>query len=165
MARWQDIVDSEPAFADAMKARFDAHRHKVLATLRKNGAPRISGIETLFKDGDIWLGMMPDSMKCIDLRRDPRLELHSTSDDPPEDDPGGWPGDAKVSGLGMEVHDDDVKRRILADGETAGYAPEAIPLFRVEINSGVVLRMGEPADHLLVELWRPGAPLQRTKRV
>ena len=44
MARWQDVVDSEPEFATAVRALFDARRHKTIATLRKDGSPRISGI-------------------------------------------------------------------------------------------------------------------------
>ena len=65
-----------------MRARFDAHRHKILGTLRADGSPRLSGIETTFKDGELWLGMMPGSRKVQDLQRDPRLALHSPPVDP-----------------------------------------------------------------------------------
>jgi len=61
---------------------FDAHKHKTLATLRKDGSPRISGIEVDFVDGDLWLGAMWQSRRALDLRRDPRFALHSaTADD------------------------------------------------------------------------------------
>ncbi|MDP9221554.1 MAG: pyridoxamine 5'-phosphate oxidase family protein, partial [Actinomycetota bacterium] len=89
----------------AARARqlFDAHRHKTLATLRSDGSPRISGIEVEFADGEVWLGMMPGSVKARDLGRDPRLALHSASDDPPEADPSSWSGDAKLAGHAVEV--------------------------------------------------------------
>jgi hypothetical protein len=35
--------------------RSDADRHKTMATLRKDGSPRISGTEATFADGDPWL--------------------------------------------------------------------------------------------------------------
>jgi Pyridoxamine 5'-phosphate oxidase len=163
MARWQDLVDSEPAFAQAVQARFDANRHKLLGTLRKDGSPRISGIETTFKDGDVWLGMMPESMKLKDLQRDPRYVLHTSSEDPGENGIN-WSGDAKISGCAEEVTDPQERRRVLQDAPTAGYAPEDVPLFRLEIDEAVVLRIGEPADHMVVELWRPGQPLKSTRR-
>ena len=56
MARWQDVVDAEPEFAARAQALFDAHRHKTIATLRKDGAPRISGIEAQFGGGEVWVG-------------------------------------------------------------------------------------------------------------
>jgi hypothetical protein len=40
-----------------------------LATLRRDGSPRISGTEVEFTDGQVWLGMMPGSLKALDLRR------------------------------------------------------------------------------------------------
>jgi hypothetical protein len=45
MATWDAVAAAAPAFAAAARAFFDAHRHKTLATLRRDGSPRISGIE------------------------------------------------------------------------------------------------------------------------
>jgi hypothetical protein len=107
VARWDEVVRSAPEFAVAARALFDAHRHKTIAT-RTNGAPRISGIEATFKDGDLRLGMMPGSFKARDLQRDGRMALHSASVDPGDDeDPSAWPGDAKVSGRAVEITDRD----------------------------------------------------------
>ena len=39
---------ADPAFAARVRARFDAHKHKTIATLRADGSPRISGIEAEF---------------------------------------------------------------------------------------------------------------------
>ena len=65
-----------------VRAAFDAHAHKVLATLRADGSPRVSGIEMQFVAGEPWLAGMPDSVKFADLRRDPRFALHSGSAEP-----------------------------------------------------------------------------------
>ena len=79
MARWQDVVDSDPAFAAEVQEVLDAHKHKTIATLRHDGSPRLSGIEVEFIEGDVTFGMMPRSRKLADLRRDPRTEIHSAS--------------------------------------------------------------------------------------
>jgi hypothetical protein len=83
MATWDEVSAAAPVFADAARAFFDAHRHKALATLRRDGSPRISAIEAMLVDGELWFGGMLDSRKVLDLLRDPRFALHSASDDPP----------------------------------------------------------------------------------
>jgi hypothetical protein len=52
---WQDVEQAEPQFAWRVQALFGAHRHKTIATLRADGSPRISGIETVFEDGELVL--------------------------------------------------------------------------------------------------------------
>ena len=95
---WQDFEQAEPQFAGRVRALFEARRHKTIATLRADGSPRISGIETEFADGQLRFGSMTGARKGADLRRDPRFALHSTSDDPVEGDERSWPGDAKKIG-------------------------------------------------------------------
>jgi hypothetical protein len=167
MASWQTIADAEPAFAQAVKGVFDANVNKLLATLRRDGSPRISGIEATFGDGELWLGMMPGSRKAQDLVRDPRLALHSASPDPPED-PTTWAGDAKLSGRAEEVTDPARLRAFFtAEAESAGTDPayfEGAHLFRVDITQVSTVRVGTPADHLLIESWHEGRGLERVKR-
>jgi hypothetical protein len=155
MARWQDVIDSAPEFAQRAQALFDAGKHKTMASLRKDGAPRISGIEANFADGEVWLGMMLGSLKAADVLRDPRIALHSPSFSPPED-PTQWPGDAKLSGRAIEEHDMDRLNAMGGTGE--GH------LFRIDIDDVVVTHVGNPSDHLVIELWRPYQPLKSTKR-
>ena len=100
MSTWDEVTTAAPELAAAVQARFRAERHAMLATLRRDGSPRLSGIETLFARGQLWLGMMLDSRKALDLRRDPRLALHSASTTETMDD-----GDTKISGLGVEATD------------------------------------------------------------
>ena len=164
MANWRVIEEAAPELAARARASFDAHKHKVLATLRRDGAPRISGIEATFEDGELWLGMMPGSRKALDLRRDPRLALHSASVDPP-DNPTTWPGDAKLAGRAVEVDDPALLRRLAgAGGEPDAEDGERPHLFRVDITELVHTRVGEPADHLVIDLWREGEGLRRLRR-
>ncbi|HEY1567756.1 MAG TPA: hypothetical protein VGF68_12095 [Solirubrobacteraceae bacterium] len=50
MTAWRDVEVAEPEFAARVRALFDAHRHKTIATVRADGSPRISGIEAAFED-------------------------------------------------------------------------------------------------------------------
>jgi hypothetical protein len=148
MARWAEIEAVDREFADRVQALFDAHRHKVLATLRRDGSPRVSGIEVSFADGDVWIGSMPVSRKAADLARDPRLALHCTSDDPPED-PTTWKGDAKLAGRAV-VEDDPARLKSMGEGgDSSGV------LYRIDITEVVLTGMGDPPDHLDVLVWTP----------
>jgi hypothetical protein len=158
MANWSEVEAAAPELAARVRATMDAHKHKVLATLRRDGSPRVSGIEATFTDGELWLGMMPGSRKAMDLRRDPRLALHSASVDPPADDPSAWAGDAKVAGRAVEVDDPALVERLAGEGGGGAH------LFRVDLAEVVHTRVGEPADHLVIEVWREGAGLRRLRR-
>ena len=85
-----------PEFAERVRALFDAHRHKTIATLRADGAPRISGIESVFDDGQLVFGSMPKVRKGAELLRDPRFALHSATVDPVAVPRGGLAGEAKI---------------------------------------------------------------------
>jgi hypothetical protein len=150
MARWEDVEREEPAFAATVRALFDARKHKTIATLRADGSPRISGIEVEFNEGDLTFGSMPEARKGADLARDPRFALHGPTVDPPEGQPSGWPGEAKIAGRAVLVGD--------LEGDAAGQ------LFRAELDEVVLTRLTEAGDRLLIELWRPGVPLRRIER-
>jgi Pyridoxamine 5'-phosphate oxidase len=165
MARWDEVVADAPEFAEEVRRLFDAHRHKTLATIRRDGSPRISGIEATFHDGDLWLGMMEGSLKARDLRRDPRMALHSATVDPPAD-PTAWEGDAKLTGRAEEITDPDKLEAFRrATGSEGGQEPPGgFHLFRIDLREVVLTRVGDPADHLVIALWREGEGLVRMQR-
>jgi len=149
MVTWQEFSDSAPDLADAVRERFTVRKHCTMATLRKDGGPRISGTEVELSDGQLWIGSMPGALKALDLRRDPRIALHSPTVDPPDDSPGDWAGEAKVAGRAVEVSDPD-------PGES-GHR------FRIDIDEAVVTRVS--GDLLQVRSWHPGRGVEeRTRR-
>lgn len=150
MATWQEIEKDAPDFAAGVRAVFGAGKHKTIATLRADGSPRISGSELEFADGEITLGMMDSSMKLRDVRRDPRIAIHSPTLDPPEE--GRWSGDAKLSGRAVEVPPPPDNPH---DG--AGF-------FRIDITEVALTYVGEPADHLVIESWHAGRGYLRRTR-
>jgi hypothetical protein len=149
MARWTDFEAAETHLAARVRTVFDSGRHKTMATVRCNGSPRISGIEARFEDGELIIGMMAGSRKAVDVARDGRVALHSPSFDPPED-PSSWAGDAKISGHAVLCAD--------REGEEPGTR------YRVDIGEVSLVRVGTPADHLVVESWSEAGGYQRRER-
>lgn len=150
MATWDDVERAEPEFAARVRALFEAHRHHTIATLRADGAPRISGIECAFAEGQLTFGSMPGARKGADLRRDPRFALHSATVDPPAGDPAGWPGEAKVAG--RAVHSGPPP----GSGEADAY--------RADLDEVVHTGLTEDGTRLRIEVWRPGAGVRRIER-
>lgn len=158
---WTDVADAEPDLAENVSRCFEAHKHKTMATLRSDGSPRISGIEVDFRDGELWLGMMPSSLKAKDVLRDDRVAIHSASPDPEAtDETGKWPGDAKVAGHAVQVTDPATLERFADD------IPEGGALFfRLDLTEVVYNRIGgDPPDHMLVDFWTPAGGRKQVKR-
>ena len=150
MTAWRDVEQAEPEFAARVRALFDAHRHKTLATVRADGAPRISGIEVAFEDGELVFGSMPNARKGADLRRDPRFALHSATVNPVEGAEAQWPGEAKISGRAMP-----------AGPITGGPDGDA---FHADITEVVHTHLNEQASLLVIEWWTPGRGLRKLDR-
>ena len=148
MAGWQDVVAADPDFAAHVRRCFAIRKHATLATLRRDGSPRISGTEVEFsEDGEIYLGMMPGSLKALDLRRDTRLALHCPTEDAPGADPTAWLGDGKIAGLGIEVS---------APQPAGGHR------FRIDVSEVVLTTVG--GDYLLIRSWHPDRGIETRER-
>ena len=147
MARWADVEAAAPELAAAARRFMDARVHRTIATLRRDGSPRISGTEVRFAEGDLWWGAMWRSVKALDLRRDPRFALHSGSEDPP-----GWEGDARIAGRAVEVTDPDEIRAVYGDEVTPGKSH----VFRAEIVEVSTVALNEDRSGLVIESWREG---------
>ena len=80
----------------------------VVLVTRRDGSARISGVEPLVMDGELWLSMMTTSAKALDLRRDPRISTSSTVTGP---EPA---VEVKVRGTARAVHDRDVHEHYAA---------------------------------------------------
>jgi Pyridoxamine 5'-phosphate oxidase len=154
VAAWRDLEREEPDFAGRVRARLDAYRHLTIATVRRDGAPRISGIECFFADGELWVGSMARAVKARDLRRDPRFALHSGTGD--ADD---WQGDAKLSGRVEEITDPETRRRVFSS-EAEGDSH----LFRLDLGEVVITGLNEARTKLVIELWKPGEGVRVTER-
>ncbi len=158
MTSWRQFAQEAPELAALARARFDAHGLALLATLRADGSPRISGLEPVFAGGELWLGMMPRSVKGADLRRDGRFALHSATIDKTVRH-----GDAKINGVAHPVSDPaEIGRFVDAVAEQTGYHADGADVFRCEVMAVAVVRVEH--DELVISSWRPGAPTEVVRR-
>ena len=79
MTSWNDFEARAPEMAAAGKKllyQFGAGL-AFLATVRKDGAPRLHPICPTVVDGGLYALILPSSPKCTDLKRDGRYALHT----------------------------------------------------------------------------------------
>jgi hypothetical protein len=155
MPSWSEFEAEAPALAERVRARLDAHKHKTLATLRRDGSPRISGTESEIKEGDLWIGSMWEARKARDLQRDPRFALHSGSDEPSE-----WSGDAKLAGVAEEIVDLERMKEINGEHTTSG----SMHLFRLDLHEVSTVGLDDARKLLVIEVWTPGDGIRTIKR-
>ncbi len=160
MTAWRDLEHTEPDFAQRARSRFDAGRHKTIATLRADGSPRISGIECEFVDGELQFGSMTGARKLADIERDPRIALHGPTFHPETGREHEWTGEAKISGHAVRV---DPPADSPAPEGAAPADPDGVT-FRVEIDSVVVTRLDDTATKLVIESWTPETGLRVVER-
>jgi hypothetical protein len=155
MASWAEFEQQAPELASAIRARFGAHLHSVLATLRADGSPRLTGLETRFEHGELWLAMMPDSRKAADLRRDQRFALHSSPQTELVE------GDAKVNGRASEVTEAATLAKFVDELQQPP-PPSGVGLFRCELTDASLTRVR--ADELVIDIWHDGHPPRQIRR-
>jgi hypothetical protein len=136
MASWAELEGAAPEFATRVRALMSSRRHLTMATLRRDGSPRISGTEVQFVDGQLEIGSMPGAVKALDLRRDPRVAIHGPTEDPPSGRPAGWKGESKVAGIAREVESGSDAHR-----------------FQIDIHEAVITHLNEAGDRLVIESW------------
>jgi hypothetical protein len=151
---WNAFSQAAPDLAERGRALFDRIGVLFIGTLRKDGSPRVSGCEFSFFEDDLYLGMMWQSRKALDLLRDPRCYIQSAVTD--KNVTG---GEFKLSGRVLEVNDaDTVERYGVALKEATGWRPEGpFHLSALDIQGAAFIEYQQNGDQLVIE-WRPGAP-------
>lgn len=151
--RWSEIEEAQPRLAAVGRARLIEPGVVLVATIRRDGTARISPVEPLVLDGDLWLSMLWGSTKARDLLRDPRILVHSvvTGRD-------GGPGEFKVRGSARAEGDPAVQRRY-ADTVAAslGWNPQPgrFHLFAVDIGQVSFLSYDDATGDQHVAMWPP----------
>ena len=153
---WGQFEVQAPELAERIWSRFESHIHAVLATLRRDGSPRLSGMEAPIRDGHLWLGMMPGSLKAADLRRDPRFSLHSSLDT--EELP---LGDARIDGQAVAATPEEVEL-FVAGHRMPIEDPDAMALFTARISRATLTRV--EGQELVIDTWTPADDLQEIRR-
>src|SRR3989337_2122144 len=97
---WAEFAEAAPELARGGEGRRKAPGLVLVGPVRKDGPPRISPVEPLIVDGQLYLGVMWRSRKALDLLRDPRCLVQTTvcnREEPAED--------LKLPGRAVDVQD------------------------------------------------------------
>jgi hypothetical protein len=151
--RWSDLVSAQPALGAIANQKLIEPGVLFIGTVRRAGIARISGVEPLIMDDDLWLSMMLKSKKALDLARDERIVLNSIVTGP---EPG---VEIKIVGGAIQEHKISVQERYAsAAGEQLGWQPvvRRFALFRVEIEGVTYIGYDEATHGQHIARWPEG---------
>lgn len=154
--RWSEFEVACAELAAEARERFSKDQLVMVGTLRRDGSPRISPCEVDFGAGELFLGMMWQSKKALDLLRDPRLTVHSVTVNKD-----GTDGDVKVYGTAVDIGDpalrEAFRRAIKVRIDWAPDEPD-YHLFALDVERAASVTFGGPKQ---VATWDPGRGLRR----
>jgi nitroimidazol reductase NimA-like FMN-containing flavoprotein (pyridoxamine 5'-phosphate oxidase superfamily) len=142
---WKLLEEQQPALAVFGAERLNG-KVGYLATIRKDGSPRIHPMTPIIGQGHLFVFMEPTSPKGHDLKRDGRYAIHCAVNDT-----SGESGEFMITGQAYLVNDAD--QRTLA-AKLASYAPKdryILFKFDVESASSTIYREDQP----MRQFWKP----------
>jgi hypothetical protein len=152
--RGHDFESQQPVLARVGAGKLTGPGVVLVATIRRDGGPRLSPVEPLLWDGDLWLSMGLGSRKAADLRRDPRILVHSivTSRN-------GQDGEYKLRGAAVEEPGPAGQARYAEEvAARLGWRPEPgkYHLFRIDIADITYIRWDDATNDQYVTRWPAG---------
>jgi len=160
MKSWSEFSTEEPELAEIgrnLLCRSRAHIGLAfLATLRKDGAPRLHPVSLVFYKDRLYVLIPPTSPKCADLKRDGRYAMQAyPSPDGAENE------EFYLAGRAERIDDLFIRQKLIAD--TKVHMDESEVLFELLLDRLMYTRLvnlGTPEEHPLHRMWRAsGHPL------
>jgi hypothetical protein len=157
--RWEELEAEQPRLAEVGRRKLADPGVVLVGTIRRDGSPRLSPVEPLFWEGELWLCMGLGSLKARDLDRDPRILVHSvvTGRD-------GAEGEYKVRGRAVAEPDPDRQERFgRVVSESLGWTPQRghFHLFRVDVEDVTYIRWEDATNNQYVTRWPDGGEYVR----
>jgi Pyridoxamine 5'-phosphate oxidase len=154
---WRELELAAPEIAEPGKTRLDETRVALLATLRRDGSPRVSPIEPFFAADQLLFGAMAWTLKARDLDRDPRCTLHSAITGPNEGEP-----ELKLYGRAIEADDD--LRAACPSGWWTDEPNEAGRVFTLSIEEAAFVTWDYEGGEMTVRHWSRETGLKTSRR-
>jgi hypothetical protein len=142
---WRYLEEQQPELAVFGAERLHG-KVAYLATIRKDGSPRVHPVTPIIGQGHLFVFMEPTSPKGHDLQRDGRYAIHCSVSDT-----NGASGEFIMTGRAHLI--DDPALRALA-ARLASYAPaDRYILFEFDVESAASTTY--PDDQPMRRFWKP----------
>jgi hypothetical protein len=111
---WNSFQEQQPELATFGAGRLNG-KIAYLATIRKDGSPRVHPVTPIVGEGHLFVFMEPTSPKGHDLVRDPRFAIHSSVSDNT-----GGEGEFIITGRAFRIDNPDLREMAV---RLASYKP------------------------------------------
>jgi hypothetical protein len=143
---WKFLEDEQPELAAFGAERLNG-KVAYLATVRKDGWPRVHPMTPIIGGGHLFVFMEPTSPKGHDLERDGRYAIHCAVTDS-----SGASGEFTISGLAHRT--DNLELRALAVEKASYPVADRYILFEFEVESAASTLY--PDHQVLRQSWKKG---------
>lgn len=141
---WQRLQEQQPELAAFGAERLNG-KVAYLATIRKDGSPRVHPMTPIIGQGRLFVFMEPTSPKGHDLRRDGRYAIHCSVSDT-----SGASGEFLITGQANLVNDPELRALAVS---LASYTPaDRYILFEFDVESAASTVY--PDDRPLRRSWK-----------
>lgn len=147
MASWVEFAEAAPEIAGLGLEQFEKFHIAYLATVRKDGSPRVHPISPIVAEGRLFVATAPTSPKRLDQVRDGRYMMHAL---PGKDDAEFW-----IRGRARRVQNGNTRAAVT---DAAGHAVRAEDwIFEYDIEEAMMAyweNVGQPDTRPVREFWR-----------
>jgi general stress protein 26 len=150
--RWSEVAVEAPELAEAGRELLYQYGPGLgmLATVRKDGGPRLHPVCPVVTHGGLWVFVVNRSPKVHDLRRDGRYALHALGPEDRDDE-------FMVAGPARVVDDPAVEADVLEVYLAQGTTSEDHTLFELLVERALHVPYGpRPSPPLRYERWQAG---------
>ncbi len=159
MKTWGEFGLEEPELGEHGKRMFFKNREYVglgfLATLRKDGAPRLHPVSLVMFGDRIFVFIPPKSPKCADLKRDGRYAMQAF---PPVENESGV--EFYISGVAQYIADPSVRQGIIRQTDIIVEAGEDLfELFLDRAMYTTLVDQGTSDEHPSYLIWRDSSKM------
>jgi hypothetical protein len=147
MATWAQFAAAAPELAALGLALLNKYQIAYLATVRKDGAPRVHPVSPFIIEGRLFVATKPSSPKAYDQLRDGRYVIHAL--------PGENDDEFLIRGRSLAVTDAATRALIMAQGPHFVHADDYFFEYDIELAATTVWEnVGKPATRPIRRRWQ-----------
>lgn len=147
--RWSQFAQEAQDLADEIAQVIKYFDFALVATIRKDGTPRMSAVETHLVGDDLVSVMIPNTRKAADLRRDNRVTLQS-----PITNPGNPGAEYKLRGRAMTIESTEERDTVArAIDSRSGWKPRPTWVFLRILVSDATHTVWVPDGTAVMKRW------------